>query len=148
MDCFGSLSVDFIFATFMVLIMVGGMSNLVLDRFNMVDESKELVEARSLAEGISGSIDQVYAGGNGHYIKISTPPVIGKNSNYRVMVNSSGVQVRLEGRRGLAYIVPEMISDNPNSLKSSNVILLPARNYIILNKQGGNGENWVVIIND
>jgi hypothetical protein len=146
MDCLGSLSVDFIFATFIVLIMVGGISNLALDRFNMVDESKELVEARSLAECIAGSVDQVYAGGNGHYIIIRTPPMIGENSNYHVRVNSSGVLVRLEGRRGLAYIVPELISDNPNSLKSSNIILLPARNYVILNKQNGNGENWVVIM--
>ena len=147
MDCIGSLSVDFIFATFMVLIMMGGISNLTMDRFNMVDESKELVEARSLAECIAGSVDQVYAGGNGHYIIVSTPPMLGKNSNYHILVNSSGVMVRLEGRRGLANIVPEMISDNPTTLKSSNVILLPSRNYIILNKLDGNGENWIVIIN-
>ncbi|MCE5214540.1 MAG: hypothetical protein LLF83_07475 [Methanobacterium sp.] len=142
------MSVDFIFATFMVLIMVGVMSNLVSDRFNMVDESKELIDSRSLAESIAGSINQVYAGGNGHYIKISTPPEIGKNSNYCIMVNSSGVLVRLEGRRGMAYMIPELISNSPTSLKSSNIILFPARDYIILNKQDGNGENWIVIINE
>lgn len=148
MDVQGTISIDFLFATFMILLMLVAMSNLILDRFNMVDESKELVEARSLAEYTAGSINQVYAGGNGHGIRISTPSQIGSYSNYRIVVNSSGVLVRLQGRRGMAYLIPKMISNNPSLLKSSTVTLFPARNYLIINKLDGNGENWIVITED
>lgn len=148
MDSQGTISIDLLFATFMVLIMLGVMSALVSDRFNMVDESKELVEARSLAESIAGNINQVYAGGNGHIIKIKMPPQINNNSNYRVVVNSSGVLVRLEGRRGLSYITPDKLSSSLTPLESSTITLFPARNYVIINTQEGNGENWIVIMEE
>jgi hypothetical protein len=145
MDDHGIFSIDLLFATFMVLMIFLTMSNLILDRFNMVDESKELVEGRNLAESVAGAINQVYAGGDGHSVTIKMPPQINNNSNYRVVVNSSGVLVKLEGRRGLAYIIPERISSSSITLKSSTITLFPSKNYQIQNKKESNGDNWIVI---
>lgn len=144
MESQGIISVDLLLATFMIMIMIGIMSFLILDRFNMADESQELAEARSLAENVAGAINQAYAGGNGHSIKITTPPQLNNNSNYKITVNSSGVLVKLGGRKGMAYVVPDKISSS-KSLKGSQVILLPGRNYFIVNKKEGNGENWIFI---
>jgi hypothetical protein len=148
MDTRGTLAIDLMFATFMILIMVGTMSFLALDRFNMVDESQDLVEARSLADNIAGALNQAYAGGDGHLIEINMPAQINHDNNYIVYVNSSGVLVRSEGRRGFAYSIPEKISASITSLKSSTVTMFPSKKYIFINKKDGNGENWIVIEED
>ncbi|OPY23355.1 MAG: hypothetical protein A4E27_01528 [Methanobacterium sp. PtaU1.Bin242] len=144
MDTRGIISVDLLLATFMVMVMMGIMSFLILDIFNMADESQELAEARSLAENVAGAINQAYAGGNGHTIKITTPPYLNNKNNYRVMINSSGVLVKVGGRSGMAFVIPGKISSS-KSLKGSQIILLPGRNYVIVNKKEDNGENWIFI---
>lgn len=146
MDCKGTLSVDILFATFIFLIIVVSTVTLISDRFTMVDNSKELVEARNLAENIAGAIDQVYAGGNGHKIRIHMPNNLNKDFAYTVTVNSSGVLVKLGGKKGLAYIIPTKISNNLNNLKSSTVTLSPGENYDIINEKEDKGDNWIVII--
>jgi hypothetical protein len=134
------------FATFIILIVLVNTSYIISDRFNLADESKELAEARCLAENIAGSINQVYAGGNGHKISIQLPSFLNKNNNYVVKVNSSGVLVDLDGRKGLAYIIPEKISKSSNVLESSTITLLPGNKYEIINKKDDSGNNWIVII--
>lgn len=144
MESQGIISVDLLLATFMIMIMMGIMSFLILDRFNMADETQELAEARSLAENVAEAINQAYAGGNGHTIKITTPPQLNNNSNYKITVNSSGVLVKLGGRKGIAYVIPDKISSS-KSPKKSQITLLPGRNYVIVNKKEENGENQIYI---
>lgn len=148
MDCHGTLSIDMLFATLMFLIIIGLTSTLILDRFYTADDTKELAEARSLAENIAGTINQVYAGGDGHKIRIYMPNNINKDFKYSVMVNSSGVLVKLDGRRGLAYIVPNKITNKLNAMNSSTVTLSPGKNYDIINKKEDKGDNWIVILEE
>lgn len=146
MDKHGTLSVDLLFATFIFLLIIGSTVNLISDRFSMVDNSKELAEARSLSEKVAGTIDQVYAGGTGHKIRIHMPNSINKDFSYTVEVNSTGVLVKLNGRRGLAYIIPNKISNDIDMSNSTTVTLCPGRNYEIINKKEDKGENWIVIL--
>lgn len=146
MDKYGTLSVDLLFATFIFLLIIGSTVNLISDRFSMVDNSKELAEARSLSEKVAGTIDQVYAGGNGHKIRIHMPNSINKDFKYTVEVNSTGVLVKLNGRRGIAYIIPNKISNDIDMSNSTTVTLYPGRNYEIINKKEDKGENWIVIL--
>lgn len=146
MDCQGTLSVDILFATFIFLIIIVSTVTLISDRFTIVDNSKELAEARSLAENIAGAVDQVYAGGSGHKIRIHMPNNLNKDFKYTVTVNSSGVLVKLDGKKGLAYIIPNKISNDMDNLKSSTVTLSPGENYYIINEKDGKGDNWIVII--
>ncbi len=60
-------------------------------------------------------------------------------------VNSSGVLVKLAGRQGLAYIVPNKISNKIYVLSSSTITLYPGKNYDIINKKEDKGDNWIVI---
>lgn len=145
MDKGGSLSVDLLFASFIILIILVNTSNLISDRFDRVDESKELAEARSLAENLAGTVNQVYAGGNGHKIRITLPNNLNKNNHYHVKVNSSGVLVDLDGRKGLAFIIPEKISKNGKILESSTITLSPGNTYQVINKRDESGNNWIVI---
>lgn len=109
---------------------------------------KNWLKARSLAENIAGTINQVYAGGDGHKIRIYMPNNINKDFKYSVMVNSSGVLVKLDGRRGLAYIVPNKITNKLNAMNSSTVTLSPGKNYDIINKKEDKGDNWIVILEE
>ncbi len=136
MDQRGIMSVDLLFASLMMLIIIGYTATLASDRFDMVGESERLAEARNLAESIAGAINQAYAGGEGHCIRVKMPPSLGNDSTYRVQVNSSGVLVMPKSRKGLAYTVPKRIS---------NIILNPSKEYLIMNMKDGGGENCIVI---
>ena len=146
MESNGTFSIDLLFATFIFLIIIGSTIALISDRFSIVDDSKELVEARSLAENIAGTIDQVYAGGDGHKIRIHMPNSINKDSKYAVDVNSSGVLVNLNGKMGLAYMVPKKISNKIDVLNDTTVTLYPGQNYDIINKKEDKGDNWIIIL--
>jgi hypothetical protein len=142
----GSLSIDLLFATFIFLVIMVTTFNLISERFELVDDAKDLAESRSLAETIAGAINQVYAGGNGHTVTLNMPYHLNKISNYKVSVNNSGVMVDLDGRKGLAHIVPDMISNKPKPVNSSTAILKPGYRYVIYNKKDGSGVNWIIII--
>ena len=146
MESNGTFSIDLLFATFIFLIIIGSTIALISDRFSIVDDSKELVEARSLAENIAGTIDQVYAGGDGHKIRIHMPNSINKDSKYAVDVNSSGVLVNLNGKMGLAHMVPKKISNKIDVLNDTTVTLYPGQNYDIINKKEDKGDNWIIIL--
>ncbi len=143
MDCHGALSIDFLFSILMVIVVMGSLSTIVSDGMDMAKQSDELGNARMLAEYIAEAIDQTYSGGNGHGIRIVTPPQIG-GKYYMVTVNSSGVFIKTGGRGGQAHLVPQKISGSL-SLNSSDVILLPGKTYYILNKKGEDGYSWIVI---
>lgn len=146
MDQHGTISIDLLLTTFIFLLIIGYTITLISDRFTTVDQSKELVEARSLAENIANSINQAYSGGNGHKVKIKMPAQIQHNYTYHVQVNSTGVLVIFGNRRGIAYIIPKKFSSTHNNLKNSEIRLEPGNEYVIVNKRDGNGDNWIVIL--
>jgi hypothetical protein len=143
MDCYGALSIDFLLSILMVMVVMGSLSTIVSNGLDMAEQSDELVNARMLAEYVAGAIDQTYSGGNGHGIRIVTPPEIG-GKYYKVTVNSSGVFIKIGGKDGQAHLVPQKISGTI-SLISSDVTLLPGRTYFILNIKDEDGYSWIVI---
>lgn len=142
----GALSIDLLLTTFIFLLIMGYAVTLISDRFTTVDQSQELVEARSLAENIANSINQAYSGGDGHRVKIKMPAQIQHNYTYHVQVNSTGVLVIFGNRMGIAYIIPKKFSSKYNTLESSKIMLDPGKDYDIINKKDENGENWIVIL--
>ena len=143
MELQGTFSIDLLFSTLMILIVIGWASSLATDRIGLVDTSQEVIEARGLAENIARTVNQVYSGGNGHGIKIYTPTQI-CNRDYQIIINSSSVLVKIGNRRGLAYIVPRKISGS-YILKNSQIVLYPGRCYNIVNIADGTGQYWIVI---
>jgi hypothetical protein len=142
----GNLTVDFMFSIFLLLLVLASLTSLIWERLDMVEGSQELAQSRILLENIAGTINQVYAGGEGHSIRIHMPPHINQKE-YQVTVNSSGVFMKLEGRRGWALMAPEKFSRDI-SLKNSAVTLLPDHEYLILNLKDGSGYSWIVIKED
>lgn len=140
---YGNLSVDFMFSIFLFLLILGGLTFLIADRYDMVEGTQELAQSKNIVEEIAYTINQVYSGGEGHSISLYLPPNI-NNKEYKVTVNSTGVIIKLEGRRGWALIVPKRFS-NTISLESSTINMLPGRNYQVLNMKDENGFNWIVI---
>lgn len=145
-DNHGALSVDFIFSIFLFLIVLSSISSIISDRMTTSHDLQELAQARALADEVAIDINQVYAGGDGHSMKISTPPSI-NNQDYKIFIDSSGVYIEFSGRKGLSHIVPEKISSSP-SFNDSTVTLSPERNYLITSLVDKNGQNWIVITED
>lgn len=142
----GNLSVDFLFSIFLFLLLMGGLTFLIADRYDMVEGTQELAQSRSILENIAFTINQVYAGGEGHSIRVQLPPNINKKE-YMVTVNSTGVIIKLQGKKGWAIVAPQRFSAGILG-ESSTITMLPGRNYIVLNMKDDNGFNWIIINED
>lgn len=146
MDNRGALTIDLIFSIFILLIVLSSISSLISDRMSTAGDLQELAEGRSLADTIAGDINQVYAGGEGHQLRITTPPSI-RDQSYEIFIDSSGVYIEFSGRKGLSHIIPDKISSS-SSLNQSTATLLPDRDYLIRNVLDRHGQNWIVIMED
>jgi uncharacterized protein (UPF0333 family) len=132
----GTLSMEFLFKSIILLFICSGLVSVVSDRLDMVSNTEELSEGRILVETIASSINEVYAAGNGQSKDISLPPVVG-NSSYIIWVNSSGVYIEFSGMMGKADLYP-MIIINGYSNNSHTIELTPGKNYCIKNTKVGN----------
>jgi uncharacterized membrane protein YraQ (UPF0718 family) len=143
MDDRGILSADFIFATLLIVIVIGSLVTIIADRMNTASQTEELGKSRMTAESVAEAINKVYSGGTGHSATINLPSNIA-DKNYDIKVNSTGVYILIDGMIGKAYIVPKGIS-NSYSLSNSNVIMQNGHNYYIKNVNDSSRHNWVVI---
>ena len=143
MDSHGAVSVDFIFATLIILIISVGIIALATERMDATKEA-ELGSARILAEYVAEAINKAYSGGNGHMVNITLPSNINNRTNYSITVNSSGVYIRIDGRTGKAYIASKRITTNPTSPTDANITMYPNNTYYIRNVRY-NYTNWIVI---
>lgn len=141
MDSRASLNVDFVLSLFLLLVVVGGILGTVQIRLETVQKSEEAVRARLISEKVASTIEEVYASGEGHEIKIEMPGSI-EGSPYRVKVNQSGVRVDVGGWTGYSYSFSKKISDYTQN--QNEVIMRPNTNYTVRNVKKGK-RNIVVI---
>lgn len=142
----GNLSVDFLFSIFLFFLLMGGLTFLIADRYGMVEETQELAQSRSILDNIAFTINQVYSGGEGHSIRVQLPANI-NNKEYTITVNSTGVIIKLQGKKGWAIVAPQRFSSSILG-ESSTITMLSGRSYIVLNMKDDNGFNWIVIKED
>ena len=143
MDNRGILSAELLFATLLMIILIGSIITVIADRMDTASQTEELGKARMTAESVAEAVNKVYSGGTGHSIIINLPSTIA-NKNYVINVNSTGVYISIDGMIGKAYIVPKDIS-NSYLLSNSNLILQNGNSYDIKNVNDSSGHNWVVI---
>ncbi|MGB9937159.1 MAG: hypothetical protein ACPK7O_05515 [Methanobacterium sp.] len=143
MDKRGIITVDLIFASLVLLIIIGSLLTVVSQRMDGFSNTEKLGKARMTAESTAESINKVYAGDNGHQITLNLPDKIA-NSNYNIKINSSGVFVFIDGMMGKSFINPQKISSDCK-LNEESVIMHGNHNYIIKNMKGSDGNNWIVI---
>lgn len=138
-ECGGTLSVDFIFAILIILIIAQGVLCLISDRLDMVKDAEELGSARMIAESVAETIDATYSGGEGHSTILTLPPAV--KDEYRITVNSSTVYVNVGGMMGKTHVMPGSIS---GAKSNSEVTMYPNRSYNISTMKGGNGYKIVI----
>lgn len=143
MDSRGVMTVDLIFATFLIIVVAGSIITIASDRIDTVSETGKVGNARMTAENIAGAINKVYSGGNGHSMTISLPADI-TGKKYYINVNSSGVYVNVDGMIGKAHITPKRISGS-NLLHETQIIMHNGANYTIKNVNGSDGCSWILI---
>lgn len=137
MDSRGQLSADLIFATLLIIIIMGSLVTIIADRMETVTTTEELGNARMIAENVAEAVNKVYAGGNGHSLTITLPADI-NGQDYTVDVNANGVFVTINGKTGKAYTAAKRIT-----LASP---MVNGQNYTITNVKNKNTEEyWIVI---
>jgi hypothetical protein len=140
-DSRASLNVDFVLSLFLLLVVVGGILGTVQIRLETVEKSDEAVQARLISEKVASAIEEVYAAGEGHEIRIEMPGNI-EGSPYQVKVNQSGVRIDVGGWTGYSYSFSKKISDYAQN--QNEVIMRPNTNYTLRNVKEGK-RNIVVI---
>ena len=140
MDSKGQMSAYFIFATLLVIIIMGSLVTIISDRMETVTTTEELGNARMIAENVAEAVNKVYAGGNGHSLTITLPADI-NDQDYTVNVNSNGVFIEINGNTGKAYIAAKRITvDTPDGQMHNG------QNYKITNvKNPSTEEYWIEI---
>jgi uncharacterized membrane protein len=143
MDDQGVITIELIFVTMMMLIVVASIITAISERMDAAAETRELGTARMIAESVSEAINKVYSCGNGHMLKVTLPPHI-EDKSYKITVNSGGVFIELDGMIGKAYIIPRKISDRVPPT-DSEVVMQGNMNYTISNVKDSEGYDWVII---
>jgi hypothetical protein len=143
MDSRGIITVELIFASIILLVIIGGILSVASERMDSVSSTEELGKARMATESVAEAINKVYSGGNGHAVTLNLPATINKKE-YNLKVNSSGVFILIDGNIGKSTINPKKISCT-DELIQSNVIMHGDGKYLIKNVKGSDGNNWIVI---
>lgn len=143
MDSRGIIASDLIFASILILMVIGSILTIVTERVDAVSKTEETGKARIIAENIAEAINKVYSGGNGHSANISLPANI-TDKNYEIKVNSSGVFVLIDGMIGKAHVAPKKFSNN-DLFEEKNIYMHNNRKYSLKNVVDAHGNSWIVI---
>jgi len=143
MDNQGIMTVDLIFATLLIVILIGSIITIISERMDASSQIEELGKARITAENVAEVINNVYSGGSGHSATINLPDNIA-GKDYYLNVNSSGVYITVDGMIGKACIAPKKFSAS-NSLRETQIIIHNGKGYTIKNVNGSDGYEWIVI---
>ena len=142
-DSKGIITVEFIMASFIILIIISSVISVIIERMEAASSIDEFGNARMMSEKVAEIINNVYSNGNGHSISLNLPSNINKQK-YEIKVNSSGVYIFIGGTMGKSYINPKRITKS-NKLKETNVWMHGNQSYIIKNIKSPDGNNWIVI---
>lgn len=143
MDSKGIITVELIFSSMVLMILIGCILSIVSERMDTVSSTDELGKARMTAENVAEAINKAYSGGNGQIITLNLPATINKKE-YKLKVNSSGVFILIDGNIGKSQVNPNKFSYN-DELIQSTVIMHGGHNYLIKNMKGSDGYNWIII---
>ncbi|MGZ7096722.1 MAG: hypothetical protein ACXVHU_09655 [Methanobacterium sp.] len=139
----GIITVELIFASIIILIIIAGIISVISERMDAVTSTDELGKARMTSENVAEAINKVYSGGNGQSITFNLPANISDESYY-IRVNSSGVYIFIDGMIGKSFINPRKITYS-DKLIESNVYMNRNRSYLIKNVKDSGGNSWIVI---
>lgn len=117
MDIKGVVSIDFIFASLMILIIIPSVVSIAEVRMGTAESVEQIVIARTLTENIAETIDTVYSGGEGCYIILQMPPKIADN-NYTLTVHPTEVVIVFNGKMGSSHHNQIRLYDNYGRYRS------------------------------
>jgi hypothetical protein len=142
MDQNGALAGDFILTFFITIIISIGLISIVSDRIDHANDSEKLSEAKILTEKLASAINDVQKT-TGNEIKVKMPEKVGNSSDYIVLVNSSGVYIKIEGLKGKSTIYPTIITKIEKN--NNEIILYPGKYYIIQNDPSSRHLRIIII---
>ncbi|WP_414468741.1 hypothetical protein [Methanobacterium sp. ACI-7] len=123
MDNSGQLSADFLFATLILIIIIGALTNIASSGMDAANNA-EFSKAKVLADSVSRTIDSVYSNGYGQYAVFSFPT----DFNYTVAVDNEKVSVTYKNKTSISNIIPK------NHIDSKTIN--PGEKYNITNTKG------------
>lgn len=134
MDQKGQISVDLLFATLILIIVVTSIVSISSSGIDVANGT-EISKAKVLADDVSRSIDTVFSNGYGQYSVLQLPNVSNDTTTdfkytYVIKVDSSGVTVTYMDKSIVSSIIPN------NKLGNVPVPMSPGKKYNITNDQG------------
>jgi len=143
MDSRGALSGDFVFSIMITIIISLGLLSVISDRMDLTQETEKISQSRLLTEKIASSINNIQ-NHKGKEIIYKMPESIGNSSNYVVSVNSTGVYIDIDRKKGKSAIYPVFIVNELNSTIEVN--MYPGKSYLIRNNPSNNHKTTISII--
>jgi uncharacterized protein (UPF0333 family) len=130
MDNGGQLSADFLFATLILIIVVGALTNIVSSGIDTANNA-QLSEAKAIGENVAEAINSAYTNGEGHYIIVN----LNGDLNYILMINNGSISsnatvaVQFNNKTMISYLIPKSANVNQITMK-------PNETYRINNTNG------------
>lgn len=143
MDSRGALSGDFVLSILITIIISLGLLSVISDRMDLTEETEKISQSRLLTEKIASSINKIQ-NHEGKEIIYKMPESIGNSSNYVVSVNSTGVYIDIDRKKGKSEIYPVFIVNELN--RSIEVNMYPGKSYLIRNNPSNNHKKTISII--
>lgn len=143
MDSRGALSGDFVFSIMITIIISLGLLSVISDRMDLTQETEKISQSRLLTEKIASSINNIQ-NHKGKEIIYKMPESIGNSSNYVVSVNSTGVYIDIDRKKGKSAIYPVFIVNELNSTIEVN--MYPGKSYLIRNNPSNSHKTTISII--
>ncbi len=136
MDDNAWVSVDFMVASFILILTIPGIIAIVEDRVSTANSIQEMSEAKVLAENMAETIEMVYSGGEGCSIIYKMPKNI-SDKKFNIKINSSGVYIKFKSKIACAYIAPIQIYPDTN--------IDPNKTYNISNMRNKRNKTYIII---
>lgn len=99
MDIKGVVSLDFMLASFMIILIIPCILSIAMIRMDTVESADQMVSARTLTENVAETIDLVYSGGEGCSAVYCMPLKI-KDIRYTLTVHPTEVVIVFNGKMG------------------------------------------------
>jgi uncharacterized protein (UPF0333 family) len=133
LDEHGQASVEFLFVTIVVLILIGSFTSLIANEQNQTSTGN-LAQAKMTGEMAAETINTVYTNGNGYSVNLTVP------NNMILYIYSGNVTVDLltTGQEMNVSFIPLNIQ---NASNPSSPIILNSGTHIVTNTINGNSYN-------
>lgn len=139
----GFLSSDSLISVLVIMLIIMGLINIIINRIDTVNSIDEATGARILGENLAEKIESTASNGPGYYCILQTPENI-SDEYYQIHINSTGLFVEVNGKTSYSHMVFLRVSGSDYH-RDLEVTMKPGRTYNISNTHDRLSNTWIVV---